>query len=127
MTGEHSSRPAVRKGFVRFSGGQLDYKWDTVPIGTEIVGTWIGWKPSLDPTWNPLGLVRVDGVVKVMPLPTALRILMRVPVNTEVVITYCGKKKGKRGTAFHDFDYQFAEGTVLLPEPKSADPDAVPS
>jgi hypothetical protein len=72
---------------------------------------------------EPARNAQIGGGVKTLPLPTALRILQRVPAGTEIVIVYLGKKKGKRGMAFHDFACDCPEGTVLLPEPKSADSD----
>jgi hypothetical protein len=120
MSETNKELPPLRPDFARFGHTDITHKWKEAAVGTLITGKWAGAKPSQDPSWAPLGMVRAADGMKVFPMPAALLVLRRVPVGTEVVITYVGKTATKKGQDRHAFDIQAPVDLVLLPDPDAA-------
>jgi hypothetical protein len=77
-------------------------RWRDQTPGFSLEGVWCGSRPSAHPGFGDVGVLRLPtGAEVTFGLPTALENeMLRVPINSAVIIQYDGKVQGKKNV-FH--------------------------
>ena len=89
-------------------GGGNFTKWRSE--GQEIVGTWRGKKHG---KYGYFGIAEVEGEDICFSMPTVLtKHLEEIPEGAVIRIVYLGKKEGKSGRSYHDFELYQRDGVL---------------